>query len=334
MGDMPVEDLTRTVIGRAPNCFLYGIGPSICALDRMIDHLAPTEIPVLLVGESGTGKEEIALEIHYRSQRSHEPFLKFDCRQAPSQQYPAWLSEDQISKIKAAHRGTILFGEIGQLTTPSQERLFQQLTDASADLGTSPKLRIISATARSLEDEVRDGRFSQELYLMITGVCLFVPSLRNRPEDIPAVFELLLKKHSALLSRPAPKLSSSTMQRFISYGWPGNVRELETVATKIIELGDQQLVQKYLSQTLAQTTSMAPRAAGPKKAQSLKEAVRESSENVERALIVAALERNVWNQKRAAEELQISSKAIHDKMLKLGLGTCHSPRLAKSEGDD
>lgn len=82
-----------------PNCFLYGAGPAIRAIDRMISHITPTEIPVLFVGEKGTGKEEIALELHYRSQRSKEPFLKFDCHQVPGQLSPAWLSQGGLSKL-------------------------------------------------------------------------------------------------------------------------------------------------------------------------------------------------------------------------------------------
>src|SRR5437870_3848747 len=126
-----------------PNCFIFGVGPSIRALDRMLGYIARTDIPVLLVGESGTGKEQIALEIHYRSRRSQETFLKLDCRQVPGQLSPAWLSQYGSSKIGGTNNGTIFFDEISQLALTSQKELLQLLVGDKPP-GGYPRARTIS----------------------------------------------------------------------------------------------------------------------------------------------------------------------------------------------
>jgi DNA-binding NtrC family response regulator len=309
-----------------PNCFIYGVGPAIRALGRNIDHIAPTDIPGLLVGESGTGKEEIALEIHYRSLRCNEAFLKFDCRQLAGQSSPAWLTQYGSSKIGGTNNGTVFFDEISQLAPTSQDQLLQLLAGENTVASEqSRKARIISATARSLDDEVRDGRFHEELYYAINGVCLLIPSLRSRPEDIPVLVDLFLKKYAAILSRPVPQLSSSTMDSLVRYTWPANVRQLESIARKIVELGDEQLALRYFSNVLVPTGPTVQPVFARHRTRSLKEAVREASQNVERNLIVKTLERTHWNRKQAARELQISPKTLRDKMKQLGLkGTSDS----------
>jgi len=290
------------------------VSPAIRAFDRTISHIAPTDIPILLVGESGTGKEEIALEIHYRSQRSKEAFLKFDCRQVPGQLSPAWLSRYGSSKLAGINNGTIFFDEISQLVPPSQDQLLQLLTGEHAQ-----RVRMISATVRSLDDEVRDGRFHEELYYTINGVCLLIPSLRNRREDIPALVDLSLKKYAAISSRFVPQLGSSTMDSLVRYTWPGNVRQLESIARKIVELGDEQLALRYFSNVLVPTGPAVRPVFARHRTRSLKEAAKEASENVERDLIVKTLERTHWNRKQAARELQISPKTLRAKMKQLGL---------------
>jgi DNA-binding NtrC family response regulator len=307
------------------NCFIYGVGPAIRVLERMIGHIAPTDIPVLLVGESGTGKEQIALEIHYRSRQWKEAFLKFDCRKIPGQLTPAWLSQHSSWKIGGASNGTMFFREVSELAPTSQDQLLPLLTDRNT-IASEPfqRARMISATARSLEDEVRDGRFHEELYYTISGICLLIPSLRNRPEDIVPLVDLFLKKYAAVFSRPIPQLGSSTMESLVRYTWPGNVRQLESIARKIVELGDEQLALRYFSNVLV-PTSPAVQPVVARRARSLREAVREASEEVERDLIVKALARAQWNQTRAARELQIGPKSLHDRMKRLGLtGTSDS----------
>ena len=299
-----------------PNCFLYGVGPAVRALERTIGHIAPTEIPVLLIRESGTGKENIAMEIHHLSGQRNDAFLKFDGRKVAGQSSPAWLSEHRVD---SASSGTVFFDEISQLTPTSQDQLLRSLTKRRVQVSARSKsFRLISATARSLEDDVRDGRFHEGLYYAINGVCLVVPSLRNRSEDIPVLVDLFLKKYAALARRSVSSLSASTMDLLVRYAWPGNVRQLESVVRKIVELQDEHSALRSFSDFVIPTTTTQPVVARQKE-QSLKEAVRAAAEDVERNLIVKALQDAQWNQSKVARELKIPRKTLIDKMKRLGL---------------
>ena len=197
-------------------------------------------------------------------------------------------------------------------------------------------MRVISSTTRNLEEEMKSGRFQEELYYRINGVHLRLPPLRDRSEDIPALLEFFFKKYTSLFERAEPKLSDSTMSLLLRHSWPGNIRELENVARKIVALGDEHLATHDLS---AENGSKAPGplrgapktsepvyAHGPTR--SLKEAARAASRVAERAMILSQLERTHWNRKKAARELQISYKALLYKLKQLGSGRFRPSRRA------
>ena len=145
-----------------------------------------------------------------------------------------------------------------------------------------------------------------------------VPSLRNRSEDIPVLVDLFLKKYAALARRSVSSLSASTMDLLVRYAWPGNVRQLESVVRKIVELQDEHSALRSFSDFVIPTTTTQPVVARQKE-QSLKEAVRAAAEDVERNLIVKALQDAQWNQSKVARELKIARKTLIDKMKRLGL---------------
>jgi DNA-binding NtrC family response regulator len=275
------------------NCFLYGVSPAIRALDGTVHQIAPTDIPVLLIGEPGTGREEIALEIHRRSRRCKEAFLKFDCHNSTE----PW-------NIALSSSGTVLFDDVDRLPLIGQDRLFQLLGDDHTSA------RLISATAQNLEDQVRGGRFRDELYYKINGICLLIPALRHRPEDIPELLELFLKKYSALSNRPVPQLNASTMDPLIRHAWPGNVSELACVSRNIVELRDERLALSNLKASNIVLSANRP-------AESL---IRETSRNIQRELILNTLNRVYWNRRRAARELKMSYRMLLYKLKQLGLG--------------
>jgi len=206
------------------------------------------------------------------------------------------------------------------LSSAAQQQLLERLNKFRQASEHSPTVRTVAASAHGLEDRVRNGTFSKELYFTILGICLFVPALRERPEDIPRLVDLFLAKHTALSGRSIPQLSSSTMDAFFRYTWPGNVKELENCVAKIVELGDERLALKYFPMLTPHAMTSTPVAASyrPK---SLKEAVSEASENVERALILNALERTQWNQAAAAQELKIGKWALYAKVRRLRLAS-------------
>jgi two-component system response regulator AtoC len=292
------------------------------ALELSIADIAPTDIPVLLVGESGTGKEVIALEIHRLSERSNGIFVKCGCA--------GLTAESLIARLNSGERGTgdgetasgsLFLDEVGNLDLASQSRLLDMLADGPGmEAQNHVRMRIISSTTRSLEHEMRSGRFRQELYYRISGVSLHLPPLRERKQDISGLLEFFLKKYASLFGWPEPQLSSSTMDLLMRHSWPGNVRELENVARKIVALGNEQLALGDLQNGLnPKGNEFAQSSTFGNGQQSLKVASREASRRAEREMILKQLELTHWNRKRTARELQISYKALLYKLKQLGL---------------
>ena len=318
--------------------FVYGVSPAMRALERVISDIAPTDIPVLLVGESGTGKEVVALEIHRRSRRRNEAFLKCNCAGLNAASQPAHLAAGENGREGdgPANSGTIFLDEVGQLDSANQSHLLQLLPGGdwvppASCLGA----RVISATTRNLEDEMRSGRFREELYYRISGVCLRLPPLRHRKEDIPVLLDVFLKRYASLFGRSEPHLEPAAMNLLLRHSWPGNVRELENFARKVVALEDQHLALSDLEAggppLVAEPAAKPVAIAGRSNIRSLKEASREASRKAEREMILKALERTHWNRKRTARELQISYKALLYKLKQLGLADANDSPVATRE---
>jgi two-component system, NtrC family, response regulator AtoC len=177
--------------------------------------------------------------------------------------------------------------------------------------------RVISTTSRNLDVEMRAGRFRSELYYRVNGVCLRLPPLRERKDDIPLLVEFMLTKHAAQFGRPRPVLSPRTLRVFLNHSWPGNIRELENVVKKIVALGDERLAVTEFEEAPieAKTETEAPEVRG----YSLKAAARAASREAEREMILKALAHTRWNRKRAAQELQISYKSLLYKLKQIGV---------------
>ena len=226
--------------------FVHGVSPAMRLLERTIADIAPTDIPVLLVGESGTGKEVVALEIHRLSRRWNEAFVKYRCAGLTADMLTARLHFGRGHQGKGRRRDRAVARFFWMRSTssnrPARTRLLNLLPDGTGV--PSPgglSVRVISSTTRNLEDEMRNGRFREELYYRINGVHLRLPPLRNRKEDIPALLDFFLKKYASLFERPEPKLSAPTMDLLLRHAWPGNIRELENFARKVVALGNEQL---------------------------------------------------------------------------------------------
>jgi DNA-binding NtrC family response regulator len=164
------------------------------------------------------------------------------------------------------------------------------------------------------------GSFRHELYFRLNGICLRIPALRQRKEDIPSLFAALLSKHSHLLGRQEPRIKNSTMDLLLQHSWPGNVRELENVARKIVVLGNDELAISELADNSEVQCPANDSSNGTNSSvRSLKQAAREASRKAERQLILESLERTHWNRKQSARELQISYKALLYKLKQLEL---------------
>jgi two-component system, NtrC family, response regulator AtoC len=293
---------------------------SMRAIEAIVAEIASTSIPVLLMGESGTGKEVLARRIHGLSPYSEKPLAKMTC---------ASMTADDIGLQLAGHLrpsagrefgeapGSLLLDELGDLDSACQARLLHVLPDGeSVPVAGKIFSRVISSTTRDLESETRAGRFRSELYYRINGVCLRLPPLRERKEDIPALVEFLLAKHASQMGRRRLGLKQESLLALTEYSWPGNIRELENVIRKIVALGDEELaISELRSMSAAPEKSEIPAL----RRHSLKAASRAASREAERELILGALAHTHWNRKRAAQELQISYKSLLYKLKQIGI---------------
>lgn len=302
----------RTVIQDETH-WISGVSAAMRALESIIGEIASTDIPVLLVGESGTGKEMLATRVHQLSAHAQEPLRRVPCASIS----PAILSAElSLNSNGTSVTGTVFFDEISELDTACQRYLLGVLPDGDGHARRGmAEARVVSTTNRNLDEEMRAGRFRSELYYRINGVCLRVPALRDRKEDIPQLVQFFVKKHTSQLGRPRPSVSPRTLEIFQNYSWPGNIRELENMVKKIVALGDENLAAAELATPIPE-----PRMdrVAEARSYSLKAAARAASREAERELIMKALTRTRWNRKRAAQELQISYKSLLYKLKQIG----------------
>ena len=295
--------------------YVPALSPSMRSVERVIADIAPTDIPVLIEGESGTGKEVVAAQIHRLSLRRREPFTKVSCAALTLEFFNGRTHNGSNGSVSS---GIFLLDEISELDPACQPKLLHVLPDGEALPleGALPTLgaRVICITSRNLEEEMRAGRFREELYFRINGVSLRLPPLRHRKEDVPVLASFFLSKYAAQFGRPQPKLSGYVLAQFSEYDWPGNVRELENAVKKIVALGDERAAVADLRARAAAQGSD-----GGTEILSLKDAARAASRQAERELILKVLGRTRWNRKRAAQELQISYKALLYKLKQIGL---------------
>ncbi len=281
--------------------FIASGSPSMRGLEAVLLEVAQSDVPVLLLAEPGAGKKTVAHRIHEISRRSKHPFRAVSCAGFESAGANNLLGE-----------GTIFLEELSGLTGENQAWLLQTLARATADNQDLRPARLICGSARDLEAEVRAGRFREDLYFRLSGICLRIPPLRQRREDIPHLVEHFLKKYGSDFQRPVPALSAETHRLFQEYSWPGNVRELENAARAIVALGDEGMAMGGLRAMLLRQDH------GGNGRVSLKQASREASREKEKEIILRALTRTRWNRRRAAEDLQISYKALLYKLKQMG----------------
>lgn len=294
----------------------WGVSPAMQALRRVATDTARTDIPVLLIGESGTGKEVLAMQIHQLSDRREEPFIKVRCRSLLQTRQSTQLENIVSGKSSnGAFRGTVFLDDICELDVAGQRHLLDLLSEgAGISEGHATGARVISTSRRSLEEDLRGGKFAEELYYRLNGVCLRIVPLRERKGDVPELIDLFLAKYAGLFERPRPVISDEMMARLVHYSWPGNVRQLENAMKKIVATGDAETAMN----DLVEISPEAPKASAIA-GSSLKAVARAASRQAERELISRALTRTHWNRKKAAMELQISYKALLYKLKQLGL---------------
>jgi two-component system response regulator AtoC len=310
-----MNKLTSTIELLADSDFVVGHGKAMESLNATLLDIAPTEIPVLILGESGTGKEVYAQILHRLSGHGEAPLKRLNCSILDPTHLLQQIQDGSPTDSGTHPAGTLFLDGIDELDLACQRALLSALPETQGQRrGNHPFLRLISSSARNLEGDIEAGRFRKELYFRINGVCLRLPPLRERREDIVVLLRHFLQKHAADLQKTAPELDQETLDVFIAYDWPGNIRELENLARNMVALGDSLLA---VSGIRGKWSSRTP-GPSPDKSFSLKTAAKAASRQKERELILEALERTKWNRKRAARELQISYKALLYKLKQIG----------------
>ncbi len=287
--------------------WLESVSAGMRTVEAVIRELSQNDVPVLVVAEHGSGKAAAAARIHALSIRAAEPFQVYQGRD----------TSEEILAAGVGQGGTVYLQDVGDLTASAQKELARQiaLNGSSNDNGDERRRvpRFICGTSCELESEVKAGKFREDLYYGISGVCLRLPPLRQRKEDIPFLRDWFLSTAARDFSRAVPTLSPETQNFFMEYNWPGNIRELKDAARTIVALGDETLAMGGLRSLLRRADH-----GGNGEKISLKDAARAASREAERELILHVLARTRWNRRRAAQELQISYKALLYKLKQIG----------------
>ena len=234
---------------------IVGESQAIKKCIKMAERVADSKAAVLLTGESGTGKELFAHLIHDRGQRQNKPFISVSCGAIPASilerelfghEKGAFTGADsqKIGLFEAADKGTLFLDEIGELPMDMQVKLLRVLQEESfirlgGTKNISVDVRIVTATNRDLEKEVRDGNFRQDLFYRINVIKIVLPSLREKMEDLPDLVSFFMKKHTPK-NQPIKKLAKNLIPHLMSYSWPGNIRELENSVERAIVLSDEE----------------------------------------------------------------------------------------------
>jgi two-component system, NtrC family, response regulator HydG len=315
LGDTGTEPLVTTIIGSSP---------PMLELLEMITFVAPTEATVLISGESGTGKELVAEALHHNSLRREGPFVKVNCAALAESLLESELFGHEKGAFTGADRrregkfvqadgGTLFLDEIGETTQAMQVKLLrvlqeQELQRVGGEETISVDVRIIAATNRDLEDEVRRGTFREDLFYRLNVVMLQVPPLRDRGEDIPLLVKHFAEVFARKNRRRLEGITPECMALLCRYPWPGNVRELENAIERgIILMRGEQLTEKSLPltvQKLAEETDVA----GEGRPVSLLE--------IEKMTIFQTLDETKGNKSEAARRLGITRKTLQNKLHK------------------
>jgi DNA-binding NtrC family response regulator len=290
---------------------------------RIIAKVAPTDSTVLINGQSGTGKELIARAIHFNSPRRDKQFVTVDC---------AVLSENLLESelfghvrgsftgavttkpglFEVADGGTVFLDEVGNISLAIQAKLLRVLQEREFTPvgGTKAKkvdIRLIAATNKELDKMIKEGTFREDLYYRLNIVPIHLPPLRERQEDIPILSIHFLKKYSEEMGKTIKGFTPEAMEKLMRYPWPGNVRELENVIERTVVMMDEEMVRVEHLILPGQEDKEGADSPVPLTSEELKEIkkqLREKAvEEIERAFVINALERNQWNVTRAAEEV-------------------------------
>jgi len=300
---------------------MIGDSPAMKRIYETVKKVAPSDATVLITGESGTGKELVARAVHYNSKRREKPFIKMNCAALPETLLESELfghekgaftgaTERRQGRFELAHSGTLLLDEISETALPLQAKLLRVLQEREFErLGGTKTIRVdvrlICTTNKDLREEIAAERFREDLFYRLNVVPINLPPLRERKEDIELLTRYFLKKYSLRHNRRSMAVSPEAIEVLKDYDWPGNVRELENLIERavVMDYGDMLLPEHLM---LSHDSSRRGFDDDPLEENSLRE--------MERRLIMKVLRLTGGNKTRAARELGISIRTLHNKL--------------------
>jgi len=312
---------------------IIGGSGAMLRLKDLIAQVAPTNGRVLIFGEHGTGKELVARQIHLLSQRADEPFVEVNCAAIPEELIESEMfghtkgaftgaTEPQRGKFTLADRGTLFLDEVGDMSLKTQAKLLraleeQRITPVGSGKTQDVDVRIITATNKDLEAEIQRGNFREDLFFRLNVVPFFIPPLRERAEDIPAMVRHFLEQYGSGYGRAALEMSGEALAALERYRWPGNVRELRNIVERlVIMVSSDRIRLEDLPAAIRGGSPSSLASFGPHgELLSLKEA----RGRFERDYILRVLGRCEGNVSRAAESLGMERSTFYRKMKSFGV---------------
>ncbi len=330
------------------------VSPKMIKMFSVIERVSTSDVCVLVQGESGTGKEIVAKAIHYASARKDKPFVPVNCAALPEHLLESELfgyEEGAFSgarrtkpgKFELAHGGTVFLDEVGELPLPMQPKILRALEENQIDrLGGTRRLpidvRIVAATNKDLREEVRTGKFRQDLYFRLAVFPITIPPLRERKEDIPVLVKHFLKEFAGKRNTAPLTIEDDAMDVLVSHPWPGNVRELKNIMQQLSLLCNGPVVSKKDLPAFLWDPDWPSQArdlsAGPSRMKpggSLEEflecepglgltQIRQRAwARIEKHLICHALDKFQGNRTLAAEYLKVSRRTLYTKLREYGI---------------
>lgn len=309
---------------------IIGEHPKIKEVFRIINKIAPTGSTVLIYGESGTGKELVARAIHERSARHDKPFFAINCAAIPETLMESELfghekgsftgaGSREIGIFEAADKGTVFLDEIGELSVAMQAKLLRTIQEkeirrVGGKVNIPIDVRIISATNRDLEGEIKKGHFRDDLYYRLNVIRLNLPPLRERGSDIATLADFFVRKYSAATGNRLLGISKPALKILMNFSWPGNVRQLESIIERGVLMAESDYIQ---AEDLPAEVHDEISHSGQLPFDLPPEGI--SIEDLERDIIVKAMDRTGWVIAKAAPLLGMSYKTLQYRLEKFGI---------------
>ncbi len=308
---------------------IIGRSPRMKEVFDTLSLVAPTDATVLILGESGTGKELVANSIHHNSPRASQSFIKVSCAALPETLLEGELFGHEKGaftgaiarregRFQLAHRGTIFLDEVGEMSVTTQTKLLRVLQEKEFEpLGSTrtvkADVRVIAASNKDLEREVKEGRFREDLFYRLNVVPVSLPPLRERKDDIPALAAHFFAIYRDKNRKELKDISGKAMDLLTRYDWPGNIRELENGIERAVILARGEIIAPADLPPIIQALSK------DREIQGLNLPSGISIQEVEKALILKTLEDTGGNRSRAAEILGINRRTLQNKLKEYGI---------------